>query len=176
MLPLIGLSEKPGKTKGRSGNLAWGAIVLQQNGWTEKAWAIISSELGRSLNMIDWTVTFLYLKIKGKFLLIRQLTIEWNTDQNQRLNFLVLEIGRRLNGQTASVEVLPDVDDATGDDGRAHPDDGGLLDEVEPRAENRTPASVLVNPSADLPTKISQILNNRIHLTRWTITHRIWNS
>jgi len=56
----------------------------------------------------------------------------------------------------ASVEVLPDVDDAAGDDGGAHPDDGGLLDEVEAGAENRTPASVLMNPSADLPAKSKQ--------------------
>ena len=56
-------------------------------------------------------------------------------------------------GPTASVEVLPDVDDAAGDDGRAHPDDGDLLDQVEAGTENRAPASVLIDPSADLKEK-----------------------
>ena len=63
---------------------------------------------------------------------------------------LVRDRTEAVRRRSASVEVLADVDDAAGDDGRAHADDGGLLHEVEAGAKYRAPASVLVHPSADL--------------------------
>ena len=49
-----------------------------------------------------------------------------------------------------SVEVFTNVDDAAGYNGRAHSDDGRLLDQVKARTKNRAPAAVLVYPRANL--------------------------
>ena len=51
-----------------------------------------------------------------------------------------------------SRHVFSNVDKAAGDDGRAHADNCGLLDQVEARSENHTPAAVLVDPGANLKT------------------------
>ena len=47
-------------------------------------------------------------------------------------------------------QVLSDVEEAGDHDGRAHPDDGGLLHQVHPGAEDGLPATAALHPVAHL--------------------------
>ena len=47
-------------------------------------------------------------------------------------------------------QVLPDIEEAGDHDGRAHPDDGGLVHQVHSGAEDGLPATAALHPVAHL--------------------------